>query len=181
MSRMGREVSPLVFSKSSWNLRFRTSFLDFSASMDAANFFSRSTSWPFLAPMASSTEANLRGTFGASWSMTAFSFESSFSRAPQQGQRTSKSMDQVYRRQSTGDREKGLTTLFSGGAPFFPDGRGGLPSGRGRGDGRAFGLPRPPAGRAESRPHTEAGPGPSGSSGRRAPGRRPRGEPLPSA
>jgi hypothetical protein len=46
MSRIGLDVSSLVFSKSSWNLRFRTSFLVFSASTDAANFFSRSSSPP---------------------------------------------------------------------------------------------------------------------------------------
>ena len=47
MSRIGLEVSPFVFSKSSLNFRFRTSFFDFSASMEAANFFSRSASWLF--------------------------------------------------------------------------------------------------------------------------------------
>src|SRR6266511_2466136 len=98
MSRIGLEVSPLVFSKSSSNLRFRTSFLDFSASTEAANFFSRSASWVFKAPTASSTVPNLRGVFGASWSMTAFNSVSSFRRAPQQGQKTSKSIAQFYRR-----------------------------------------------------------------------------------
>src|SRR5262245_24891952 len=92
MSRTGLDESPLVFSNSSWNLRLRTSFLDFSASMDAANFFSRSSSAPFKAPSASSTEPNLRGVFGASWSMTALSSGSIFNRALQQGQRSSKSI-----------------------------------------------------------------------------------------
>src|SRR5690349_3946851 len=95
MSRTGFESSSLVFSKSSWNLRFRTSFLDFSASIDAANFFSRSASAPFSAPSASSTDENLRGVLGASWSITARSNGSIFSRALQQGQKSSKSPPRV--------------------------------------------------------------------------------------
>ena len=89
------EVSPLVFSNSSSNFRLRTSFLDFSASMEAANFFSLSTSCVFIAPIASSTDWKVRGVFGASWSMTALSSGSILSRALQQGQSSSKSMAAV--------------------------------------------------------------------------------------
>ena len=50
MSRTGLDVSPFVFSKSSANFLFSTSFLDFSASIEAANFFSRSSSCALRAP-----------------------------------------------------------------------------------------------------------------------------------
>ncbi len=88
-------MSPFVFSKSSANFLLSTSFLDLSASIEAANFFSRSASSPFKAPRASSTEANLRGPLGASKWMTAFSSGSIFSLALQQGQVSSKSTSPV--------------------------------------------------------------------------------------